>query len=178
MTFIIVNIGKGKILIRIYLLVIVIAVFFWVSFALKKEPFERKRYMQKSAFIGLLLCFIILMLTGRLSWVLAALSVALAFVLRFIPVVLRYAPQLSRLWVLWRNNQRGRTDKTQGNSVNKGAISVEEAYKILGVSASATQQEIIDAHRKLILKNHPDRGGSSYLAAQINQAKDILLKKK
>jgi len=165
-------------LIRVYLLVIVIAVFFWVSTALKKEPIERKRYMQKSALMGLLLCFIILALTGRLSWVFAAFSVALAFVLRFIPVVFRYAPQLQRLWVLWRNNQGGFSGKAQGRSVNKAAITAEEAYKILGVSASATKQEIIDAHRKLILKNHPDRGGSSYLAAQINQAKDILLKKK
>jgi len=133
--------------------------------------------MQKSALAGLLLCFIILALTGRLSWILAALSVSVAFVLRFIPVVLRYAPQLQRLWALWRNNQGGFSEKAQGKPVSKGAITVEEAYKVLGVSASATRQEIIDAHRKLILKNHPDRGGSSYLAAQINQAKDILLKK-
>jgi hypothetical protein len=159
------------------LLIIVVATFFWVSAGLKKEPYERKRYMQKSALLGLLSCFIILALTGRLSWILAALSVSVAFVLRFMPVVLRYAPQLQRLWVLWRNNQSGFSGEAQGRPVSKGVITVEEAYKILGVSASATRQEIIDAHRKLILKNHPDRGGSSYLAAQINQAKDILLKK-
>ncbi len=164
-------------MIRVYLLVIVVAAFFWVSAGLKKEPHERKQYMQKSALAGLLLCFIILALTGRLSWILAALSVSVAFILRFIPVVLRYAPQLQRLWALWRNNQGGFSEKAQGRPVSKGEITVEEAYKVLGVSASATRQEIIDAHRKLILKNHPDRGGSSYLAAQINQAKDILLKK-
>jgi len=164
-------------LIRVYFLVIVIAAFFWVIAALKKESFERKQYMQKSALLGLLLCFIVLALTGRLSWVFAAVSVLFAFVLRLMPVVLRYAPQLQRLWGAWRNNQSGFANKTQGRPANKGAITVDEAYKILGVSASATKQEIIDAHRKLILKNHPDRGGSSYLAAQINQAKDVLLKK-
>jgi len=155
----------------------VIVAFFWIGAGLKKEPHERRQYMQKSVLVGLLLCFIVLALTGRLSWILAALSVSVAFVLRFIPVVLRYAPQLQRLWTLWRNNQGGSSGEAQGRPVNKGAITVEDAYKVLGVSASATRQEIIDAHRKLILKNHPDRGGSSYLAAQINQAKDILLKK-
>ncbi len=166
------SINKGKTLIRIYLLAIVIAAFFWIRAGLKKEFHERKRYMQKSALIGLLLCFIVLALNGRLSWILAVLSVSIAFVLRFIPIILRYAPQLQRLWALWRNNQR-----ETGRPVNKEEITVKEAYKILGIGVTATRQEIIDAHRKLILKNHPDRGGSSYLAAQINQAKDILLKK-
>jgi len=165
-------------LIRVYLLVIVIVAFFWIRAALKKEPFERKLYMRKSALIGLLLCFIVLALIGRLSWVFALLSLGLAFVSRFIPVILRYAPQLQQLWFLWRNKQGGFSGEARGGSVNKSAMTVEEAYKILGVSMPATKQKIIDAHRKLILKNHPDRGGSSYLAAQINQAKDILLKKK
>jgi len=155
----------------------VLAAFFWISAVLKKQPHERKQYIQKSAWLGLALCFIILALTGRLSWVLAALSVSVASVLRFMPVILRYAPQLQRLWVLWRNNQGGFSGKAQGKPVNKSTMTVDEAYKVLGVNASATRQEIIEAHRKLILKNHPDRGGSSYLAAQINQAKDILLKK-
>ena len=51
----------------------------------------------------------------------------------------------------------------------------EEAYKILDLPVGASQQDIIDAHRRLIQKIHPDRGGSDFLAAQINQAKDTLL---
>lgn len=51
----------------------------------------------------------------------------------------------------------------------------EEARAILNVKPSASKKEIKQAHHALIIKNHPDHGGSSYLAAKINQARDKLL---
>lgn len=54
-------------------------------------------------------------------------------------------------------------------------ITSKEAYKILGIEAGATREQIIDAHRKLMQKFHPDRGGTPYMAAMINDAKRVLL---
>ena len=68
----------------------------------------------------------------------------------------------------------GNSEGSASSSKN-GAMDRSEALKVLGLSEGASVEEIKEAHRKLISGMHPDHGGSDYLAAQINQAKDILL---
>ena len=67
------------------------------------------------------------------------------------------------------------TGSSQPNTQSTSGMNRAEALAVLGLDENATEQDIIDAHRSLIQKLHPDRGGNDYLAAKINQAKDYLL---
>ncbi len=63
-----------------------------------------------------------------------------------------------------------------GGGIHPGVMSREEAYQVLGVEPDASEQDIKEAYHRLIGNLHPDKGGSTYLAAKINEAKDVLLK--
>ena len=67
-----------------------------------------------------------------------------------------------------------RESAAQGKA-QTGTMTREEALQVLGLEAGASEDDIKEAHHRLIAGHHPDRGGSTYLAAKINQAKDVLL---
>ncbi len=66
-------------------------------------------------------------------------------------------------------------DVRPGDRTSNGAMSMEDAKDVLGLEGEVTREQIVEAHRRLMQKFHPDRGGSNYLAAKINEAKKKLL---
>jgi hypothetical protein len=68
-----------------------------------------------------------------------------------------------------------RDQRTNGAASSVTGMTRAEAHEALGLREGATREDIVAAHRRLIQRLHPDRGGSTYLAALLNRAKDILL---
>jgi hypothetical protein len=86
---------------------------------------------------------------------------------------------LDHFWPDWRDRDAEEADKAADRRGRGGSrMSREEALEMLGLEPGASEDDIRAAHRKLMKKVHPDQGGSDYLAARINEAKDVLLGKK
>jgi len=75
----------------------------------------------------------------------------------------------------WREHVESDPTGRSRRTARAGAMTDEQAYQILGLSAGASEAEIRAAYRRLMKRVHPDQGGSTFLAAQINEAKERLL---
>jgi hypothetical protein len=83
---------------------------------------------------------------------------------------------LDRVRPDWRDELAGSGAGAGGGArPASGDMTVEEAYAILGLEPGASPDAIKEAHRRLMVKLHPDHGGSDYLATKINRARDVLL---
>lgn len=82
---------------------------------------------------------------------------------------------LDSRFTAWREHVESDAHTGSVGAAHAGAMSQEEAYQILGLAAGASTADIRAAHRRLMKRVHPDMGGSAFLAAKLNQAKDVLI---
>ncbi|WP_297790486.1 DnaJ domain-containing protein [uncultured Marinobacter sp.] len=141
---------------------------------------KKKTAVWKMALVigGAVLLFLVL--TGRVH-VLTAAVAALVPLLRKLPALLKFTPMVNRMYRQQRQSGNdgagagGARSGDAGQRTGAEPMSVREACDVLGVSPDCSEDEVIMAHRRLMQKIHPDRGGNDYLAAQVNEAKATLL---
>jgi hypothetical protein len=85
---------------------------------------------------------------------------------------------IDRRYSDWRERTKADGEDTVREPAKGAAMAEAEAWQVLGLEPGASQDAIREAHRNLMMKLHPDHGGSTYLARQINAARDVLLRKR
>jgi hypothetical protein len=80
-------------------------------------------------------------------------------------------------WRTTRDRESNTGFGQSGRAARQGAMSEDEAYEVLGLHKGASRDDVMRSHRSLIKKLHPDHGGSTDLAARVNEAKDVLMRR-
>jgi hypothetical protein len=155
----------------VLLAIIILGYLLWQE--LKKcNPKRRRQLLLRGGVIGLVAVVLILALTGRVHWLMAAAAAMIPLAKILFGLLLRSFPFLQ----VWLKHREG-SHSGQATPPNTTDLSEDEALQILGLKPGASHEEILLAHKKLIQKLHPDRGGNDYLAAKLNAARDILVRK-
>ncbi|MDB4456242.1 DnaJ domain-containing protein [bacterium] len=160
---------------RIIILIAALGVTLYLWVWLKARYQEQGRpFAVKATLVACALLLIGLAATGRVHWLGALLASALAGMRFLLPIIFKSLPLLAPF--LKRARAEQGDNNANANSDSSGDMTDAEAFAILGLDNSASEEEIIMAHRRLIQKLHPDTGGNEYLATQLNLAKEVLLK--
>ena len=155
------------------LIFLIVYGFFWLMANAKSETFSN--FFRVSTILGSILVIIILFLAGR--YLLSIPFFALIF-----GALQKKLFNIFNIFYLYKilfNKNSGSSGFSNNSSrTTRGSMSQDEALKTLGLKPNCSRQDIIKAHKKLILHLHPDKkGGNNYLASKINEARDVLLKK-
>lgn len=143
----------------------------------KMDPAQQRKALWRMG-TGVFLCVLLLLvMTGKMHWIGAALGALIPFMRNAYGLISQILP----FW-LQRKKAQQHTHDQEPPHPTPVPMAIQEAMDVLGLSGDITKHEISetmiqDAHRRLIQKLHPDRGGNDYLAAKINQARDLLLEK-
>ena len=163
-----------KVIIAIALLLVLLFIAKIAYKWLIQQPSGR-RWRAVAICLGIIL--LALVVSGRAHWLYAVVGGVLPFLQKIIGLV-RYIPLYN--FIRQNFNKQQNNHQNQQNSSNRDSSDMtrEQAAEILGVSLGASENEILVAHKRLIQKNHPDLGGTDYIAKKINKARDVLLNKR
>lgn len=133
-------------------------------------PEERIQFTKKGLIYGVAGIILALVLAGKAHWLMGVLAALLALAGRAVQFA-QYVPLFKKMM----GDDGVQSQSSSNHAVNSSSsMSPQDAADILGLDVNANKDEIKDAHKRLIQKLHPDRGGSDALARQINLAKDVL----
>ena len=167
----------------IYVLLALVALVALYTFVGRAESEVAKDRLRKLMWTIGIAVFVVFMLRVGFHWIAVAAGALAALLARGLSLM-RYAPFFKKAYTAYQNHdQPGSTDSEDpfGESARASAarprsgMSAAEAREVLGVDENADRDQIMKAYRELMRKMHPDQGGSTFLAKQINEAKQVLL---
>jgi hypothetical protein len=160
---------ESKMILILWVLGVVIVALL-IRSLLNRAPTHGKPFLLRASVVVTLLLAIGLAISGL--WP-VAMSLLGGLVVYGRPVLRAFG-----IWQTIKRFSQSRADKesSSSNINNSSVMDKAQARLVLEVDDEASDEQVISAHKRLMAKNHPDKGGSTYIASQINQAKDVLLK--
>lgn len=160
--------------VAVRLIVVVFVLLGLLYWALLPQSMEARQLFRRWAMRLALVGVVLLLLRLGLPWLAMAGTALLALLRVAAPTLMRMLP----LWLLKKSRFDSAQASTTGyaNGQNRHTdMTRSRALEVLNLPEGASREEILRAHRELIKRVHPDRGGSSYLAAEVNRARDVLV---